>query len=65
MYAFLILGPPSSTPLDSQPQEAALPIFIGLLMFQGLGWMFAFIIYTIYLTHSLVVRCRKCPSDWE
>ena len=53
VYPFLILGPLGSTLLYSQPQEAALPIFIGSLMFQGLGWMFAFIIYTIYLTRLI------------
>lgn len=39
--------------LYSQPQTAALPIFIGAIMFQGLGWMFAFMIFTIYLTRLI------------
>lgn len=39
--------------LSSQPQSAGLPILIGGITFQGLGWMFAFMIYTIYLTRLI------------
>jgi tellurite resistance protein TehA-like permease len=39
--------------LSSQPQTAGLAILIGSITFSGLGWMFAFIIYTIYLTRLI------------
>lgn len=53
VYPFLVLGPLASVLEYSQPETSALPIFIGGIMFQGLGWMFAFLIYTIYLTRLI------------
>ena len=53
VYPFLVLGPLASVLLYSQPQSAGLTILIGGIAFQGLGWMFAFIIYTIYLTRLI------------
>lgn len=39
--------------MKDQPPEAALPILIGGLLFQGLGWLFAYMIYTIYLARLI------------
>ncbi|KIV81189.1 hypothetical protein PV11_08626 [Exophiala sideris] len=51
LYPFLILGPVAGTLLYSQPRpSSALPILIGGIAFQGLGWCFAFIQYTLYIT---------------
>jgi tellurite resistance protein TehA-like permease len=52
-YPFIVLGPLAGVLLYSQPKSAALPILIGGLMFQGLGWMIAFIMYTIYFTRLI------------
>ena len=53
VYPFLVLGPLASVLEYSQPRSSALPILIGGITFQGLGWMFAFFIYTIYLTRLI------------
>lgn len=51
LYPFLVLGPVAGTLLYSQPRpSSALPILVGGLAFQGLGWCFAFIQYTLYIT---------------
>lgn len=51
VYPFLILGPLAGALLYDQPRpSAALPILIGGITFQGLGWCFAFIQYTLYIT---------------
>ncbi|QDS71898.1 hypothetical protein FKW77_000234 [Venturia effusa] len=53
VYPFLVLGPLASVLVPSQPDGAALPILIGGLLFQGLGWLFAYMIYTIYLARLI------------
>ncbi|KAK5943136.1 hypothetical protein PMZ80_004142 [Knufia obscura] len=51
VYPFIILGPLAGTLLYSQPQpSSALPMLIGGIAFQGLGFCFAFIQYTLYIT---------------
>lgn len=50
VYPFLVLGPLAATLLYDQPRSAGLPILIGGICFQGLGWMIAFVMYTIYFT---------------
>jgi tellurite resistance protein TehA-like permease len=47
MYPFLILGPLAAALVKNQPQTSAMPIMLGGLCFQGLGWCFAYIIYTM------------------
>ena len=48
-YPFLVIGSLAGAHLPNQPQEAALPIFIGAVMLQGLGWMLATCMYAIYI----------------
>lgn len=51
IYPFLLLGPLAGTLLYNQPRpESALPILIGGIAFQGLGWCLAFCQYTLYIT---------------
>jgi len=51
IYPFIILGPLAGTLLYSQPRpSSALPMLIGGIAFQGLGFCFAFIQYTLYIT---------------
>ena len=51
VYPFLVLGPLAGTLLYSQPRpSSALPILIGGITFQGLGWCFAFMQFTLYIT---------------
>lgn len=53
VYPFLVLGPLSAVLEYSQPQKSALPIMIGGICFQGLGWGIALIMYTIYVTRLI------------
>ena len=53
VYPFLVIGPLAATMLPSQPQGAALPIFIGGVLFQGLGWIVAIFMYSIYVIRLL------------
>lgn len=50
VYPFLMLGVVGSAILKNQPSTAGLPIFIGSIAFQGLGWTVAYFILTIYVT---------------
>lgn len=51
VYPFIILGPLAANLLYNQPRpSSALPILIGGITFQGFGWCFAFIQYTLYVT---------------
>ena len=49
IYPMLVLGPLASVLLPSQPRQAAIPILIGAVMFQGLGWMVSVFMYAIYV----------------
>ncbi|KAI0382454.1 C4-dicarboxylate transporter/malic acid transport protein-like protein [Hypomontagnella monticulosa] len=49
-YPFLVLGPLAAILEYSQPQQYGIPILIGGLIFEGLGWSVAFIMYTVYFT---------------
>ncbi|CAI6303458.1 unnamed protein product [Periconia digitata] len=53
VYPFLVLGPLAAVLEYNQPQASALPIMIGGLCFQGLGWSVAFIMLTIYVTRLI------------
>lgn len=53
VYPFLVLGPLAGVLVPTQPERAALPILIGGVLFQGLGWLFAYMIYTIYLARLI------------
>ncbi|XPS68941.1 hypothetical protein M3J09_001221 [Ascochyta lentis] len=50
VYPFLMLGVLGSALLKHQPSNAGLPIFVGSVAFQGLGWIVAYFILTIYVT---------------
>jgi len=52
-YPFLVLGPLAAVLEYSQPRGSALPILVAGLVFQGLGWSIAFIMYTLYFTRLI------------
>lgn len=65
VYPFLILGVLGSTLLKSQPVTSGLPIFIGSVAFQGLGWTIAFFMLTLYFTrlvNSELPEASKRPG---
>lgn len=52
-YPLVVLGPLAGVLLYSQPKASAIPILISGILFQGLGWTVAFIMYTIYITRLI------------
>jgi tellurite resistance protein TehA-like permease len=61
-YPFIVLGPLAGVLLYSQPKDAAIPILISGLMFQGLGWSIALIMYTIYFTRLINSEIPEEPK---
>lgn len=49
-YPFLVLGPLAAVLETSQPLPAATSVFIGGLVFAGLGWSVAFIMVSLSST---------------
>lgn len=62
VYPFLVLGVVGSTLLDSQPKSAGLPIFIGSIAFQGLGFNVAFFMLTLYVTRLVSSELPEAPK---
>lgn len=52
-YPFLIVGNLAAAIARTQPQDSAIAIIIGGIAGQGLGWILAFFIYTVYLTRLI------------
>ena len=48
IYPLLVTGPLAGVLLDHQPASAAVPIFVGGVLCQGLGWMVATFLYVIW-----------------
>lgn len=62
VYPFLVLGVLGSTLLNSQPKSAGLPIFIGSIAFQGLGFTIAFFMLSIYFTRLVNSELPEAPK---
>ncbi|KAK7973888.1 hypothetical protein PG989_015736 [Apiospora arundinis] len=57
-YPFIVLGPVAAVILEDDGQllnrdEGAAPMLIGGIVFAGLGWCLAFLMYTIYFTRLI------------
>ncbi|RYP27183.1 hypothetical protein DL767_007776 [Monosporascus sp. MG133] len=64
-YPFLMVGPPATVLDNSQTRSSGLPIFIGGLMFEGLGRSVVFIMYTVdsaRLARSRLPEVSKRPG---
>jgi C4-dicarboxylate transporter/malic acid transport protein len=61
IYPLLVVGPLASTIIPNQPHSAAVPIWIGGVMLQGVGWCVALMMYAIY-TQRLMVSALPDPS---
>ena len=48
IYPLLVAGPLAGVLLETQPSSASLPIFVGGVAFQGLGWMVSTFMYGIW-----------------
>lgn len=62
VYPFLMLGVLGSALLKNQPSNAGLPIFIGSIAFQGLGWTVAYFILSIYVTRLINSNLPEPPK---
>ncbi|KAJ4315452.1 hypothetical protein N0V94_005954 [Neodidymelliopsis sp. IMI 364377] len=62
VYPFLMLGVLGSALLKNQPSNAGLPIFIGSIAFQGLGWTVAYFMLTIYVTRLINSDLPEAPK---
>ena len=49
IYPFIVAGPLAGILLGSQPPEHSFPMLVGGVMFQGLGWVVAHFMYTIFI----------------
>lgn len=61
IYPLLVVGTLAGTLIPSQPQSAALPMWVGAVMLQGIGWTVALFMYAIY-TQRLMVSSLPEPS---
>jgi C4-dicarboxylate transporter/malic acid transport protein len=62
VYPFLMLGVVGSAMLKHQPPSAGLPIFIGSIAFQGLGWTVAYFMLTIYVMRLVNSEMPPAPK---
>ena len=53
-YPLIVLGPLAAAVVGTQPPSSDLNIWIGGVMFLGLGWILAFLMYTLYFTRLIV-----------
>lgn len=53
VYPFLVIGPLAAVMLPNHSQDASLPIFVGGIVFQGLGWTVAMFMYSIYVVRLM------------
>jgi tellurite resistance protein TehA-like permease len=61
IYPLLVAGPLAGSLVSDQPPRAALRIWVGGVMFQGLGWMVATFMYAIW-TLRLMSANLPAPS---
>lgn len=54
IYPLLVVGTLAGTLIPSQPHTAALPMWLGAVMLQGLGWAVALLMYGIYMQRLMV-----------
>jgi C4-dicarboxylate transporter/malic acid transport protein len=62
VYPFLMLGVLGSAMLKHQPSSAGLPIFVGSIAFQGLGWTVAYFMLAIYITRLINSEMPPAPK---
>lgn len=48
IYPLLVVGPMAGTFIPSQPQSQAYPMLVGAVLFQGVAWLVALMMYSIY-----------------
>ncbi|KAF2706221.1 hypothetical protein K504DRAFT_459529 [Pleomassaria siparia CBS 279.74] len=61
IYPLLVVGPMAGAMIPSQPLDAAWNMWIGAVMFQGLGWTVAVMMYAIYIQRLMGSRLPDPP----
>lgn len=61
-YPFLVLGPLAAKLAVSQPVDAAVPMIVAGLLFNGLGWMIAFMMYGLYIARLVAHDLPRPPE---
>lgn len=62
VYPFLVIGPLAAVMLPSQPAGSSLPIFVGAVLFQGLGWTVAMFMYSVYVVRLMSNELPPPPT---
>lgn len=61
-YPFPVLGPFAASLAAAQPVDAAVPIILGGLLFNGLGWMIAFLMFGLYVARLVSHELPAAPK---
>lgn len=61
IYPLLVIGSMAGAMIPSQPEGAAFDMWIGAVMFQGLSWTVALMMYSLY-TQRLMTSALPAPS---
>lgn len=61
-YPFLVLGPFAAALAGNQPTSSAIPIIIAGLLFNGLGWMVAFLMFGLYIARLVQHELPDAPK---
>lgn len=62
VYPHLVIGPLAGVLLPHQTTDASMPIFVGGILFQGLGWTVAMFMYSIYVVRLMSSELPPAPS---
>ena len=62
IYPLLVAGPLAGVLLSNQPSSPALPIFVGGIAMQGLGWMVATFMYAIWTIRLMSADVPAPPT---
>lgn len=62
VYPFLVIGPLAGVMLPNYTEGEGLPIFIGGVCFQGLGWTVAIFMYSIFIVRLLSSELPPPPK---
>lgn len=61
-YPFLVMGPFAAALASDQPSASAIPIIVGGLLFNGLGWMLAFLMFGLYIARLVSYELPAAPK---
>lgn len=62
VYPMLVIGPLASLMIPDQSPESALQLFIGGVTLQGLGWLVAMLMYSVYFVRLMSGQLPPPPS---